>query len=77
MVFEEFGSLLAQICSRSLVALDRPLVWTIIANPRAGGFTIRSPQYFCYCFHGEGLLICLRFALLQSYQIPSLFSFTN
>jgi diacylglycerol kinase family enzyme len=42
MVFEEFGSLLAQICSRSLVAPDRPLVWTIIANPRAGGFTIRS-----------------------------------
>ena len=42
MAFEEFASLIAQICSRSPLAAGRPLVWTIITNPRAGGFTIRS-----------------------------------
>ncbi|MCL2601642.1 MAG: diacylglycerol kinase [Treponema sp.] len=42
MVFDEFGSLVARICSRSRIAAGRPLVWTIIANPCAGGFTIRS-----------------------------------
>jgi diacylglycerol kinase family enzyme len=42
MVFEEFGSLISQICSRSPLAEGRPLLWTIIANPGAGGFTIRS-----------------------------------
>ena len=42
MAFEEFASLLSQICSRSPLAAGRPLVWTIIANPRAGGFVIRS-----------------------------------
>jgi len=42
VVFEEFASLLSQICSHSPLAQGRPLVWTIIANPRAGGFAIRS-----------------------------------
>ena len=39
---EEFAADLADICSRSPVASGRPLFWTIIANPTAGGFTIRS-----------------------------------
>ncbi|MCL2481522.1 MAG: diacylglycerol kinase [Spirochaetaceae bacterium] len=42
MVFEEFSFLLSQICSRSCVAVGRPLVWAIVVNPCAGGFTIRS-----------------------------------
>ena len=42
MVFEEFGKLISRICSRSPLAAGRPLAWAIIANPRAGGFTIRS-----------------------------------
>jgi len=40
--YKEFGSFLSEICSRSLLAPGRPLIWTIIANPKAGGFTIRS-----------------------------------
>jgi diacylglycerol kinase family enzyme len=39
---ELFAQALAEICARSLVAPGRPLRWIIIANPRAGGFTIRS-----------------------------------
>ncbi len=39
---EEFAADLAEICSRSPVASGRPLFWTIIANPTAGGFTIRG-----------------------------------
>jgi len=42
MAFEEFGSLLSEICSHSPLAGDRPFFWTIIANPKAGGFTIKS-----------------------------------
>jgi len=42
MVFEEFASLLSEICSHSPLAADRPFLWTIIANPRAGGFTIKA-----------------------------------
>jgi len=41
MAFEEFGSFLSEICSHSPLAGDRPLFWTIIANPKAGGFTIK------------------------------------
>jgi diacylglycerol kinase family enzyme len=37
-----FAELAAEICSRTGLAAGRPLRWTIIANPRAGGFTIRS-----------------------------------
>ena len=33
---------MAEICAHSRVAPERRLVWTIIANPCAGGFTIRS-----------------------------------
>ena len=42
MAFEEFGSLLSGICAHTTFAADRPLLWTIIANPQAGGFTIKS-----------------------------------
>ena len=41
-VLKEFGSYLSEICSRGLVAEGRPIIWTIIANPKAGGFTIKS-----------------------------------
>ncbi|MDR1506224.1 MAG: diacylglycerol kinase [Treponema sp.] len=39
---EVFGSAIAGICSRSLVVPGKPLRWTVIANPKAGGFTINS-----------------------------------
>ena len=39
---EFFAETLADICACSLVEPGRPLVWTIIANPSAGGFTIKS-----------------------------------
>ncbi|MDR0403262.1 MAG: diacylglycerol kinase [Treponema sp.] len=39
---ETFASAVAEICSHSLVVPERPLRWTIIANPKAGGFTINS-----------------------------------
>jgi len=42
MILKEFGSFLSQICTHSPLAEGRPLIWTIIANPIAGGFTIRS-----------------------------------
>ncbi|MDL2228686.1 diacylglycerol kinase [Treponema sp. OttesenSCG-928-L16] len=42
MKIKDFAAGLADICSRSPLAVARPLVWTIIANPSAGGFTIRS-----------------------------------
>jgi diacylglycerol kinase family enzyme len=42
MNLDDFAAAMARICSRSLVAPGRPLTWTIIANPTAGGFTIRS-----------------------------------
>ncbi|MDR1178125.1 MAG: diacylglycerol kinase [Spirochaetaceae bacterium] len=41
-VFEDFASALAAICAASPLAQGRPLFWTCIANPRAGGFTIGS-----------------------------------
>ncbi|MDR2101853.1 MAG: diacylglycerol kinase, partial [Treponema sp.] len=40
MKVAEFAVFLAEICSHTLLAPGRPLVWTIIANPMAGGFTI-------------------------------------
>ena len=42
MAFEEFGSLLSEILSHSPLAAGRPFFWTIIANPKAGGFTIKQ-----------------------------------
>ena len=42
MVHDEFGSLVSEICAHTLLAQERPFSWTIIANPTAGGFTIRS-----------------------------------
>ena len=42
MDLDFFSQNLAEICKRSLVSPGRPLRWTVIANPCAGGFTIRS-----------------------------------
>jgi diacylglycerol kinase family enzyme len=42
MEMEFFIQSMAELCAHSLVAPERRLVWTIIANPCAGGFTIRS-----------------------------------
>ena len=42
MIFKEFDSLLSIICSHSTIAPGRSLVWAFIANPQAGGFTIKS-----------------------------------
>jgi diacylglycerol kinase family enzyme len=37
-----FAHIMAELCARSPIALGRPLRWTIITNPHAGGFTIGS-----------------------------------
>lgn len=37
---EEFATDLAEMCTHTPLMAERPLVWTIIANPKAGGFTI-------------------------------------
>jgi diacylglycerol kinase family enzyme len=42
MNLEDFAEALAEIIKRSLIAPGRPIIWTIIANPTAGGFTIPS-----------------------------------
>ena len=42
MAFEEFGFLMSGICAHTSLVADRPILWTIIANPKAGGFTIKS-----------------------------------
>ena len=42
MAFEEFASLLSGICAHTSFVANRPILWTIIANPQAGGFTIKS-----------------------------------
>jgi diacylglycerol kinase family enzyme len=42
MAFEEFGSLVSGICAHVTLVQGRPIFWTIIANPTAGGFTIKS-----------------------------------
>ena len=42
MIFDEFASYLSKICLHSLLAGKRPLLWTIIASPKAGGFTVKS-----------------------------------
>lgn len=39
---EEFATDLALMCSRTPIAAERPLRWTVIANPKAGGFTINA-----------------------------------
>ena len=41
MNLEFFAQSMAEICAHSLAAPGRPLRWIIIANPTAGGFTIR------------------------------------
>jgi diacylglycerol kinase family enzyme len=42
MILEDFGTTISDICLRSLLASGRTLLWTIIANPTAGGFMIKS-----------------------------------
>jgi diacylglycerol kinase family enzyme len=42
MNLDDFATAMERICSHSLVAPGRPLAWTIIANPTAGGFAVRS-----------------------------------
>ena len=42
MDFDFFIQSLAEICAHSLAAPGRELRWLVVANPRAGGFTIRS-----------------------------------
>ena len=42
MNLDDFAAAMERICSLSSAAPGRPLRWTIIANPTAGGFTIRS-----------------------------------
>ena len=42
-----FAEALAEICAHSLVAQGRPLRWLVIANPTAGGFTMRSRWKKC------------------------------
>jgi len=42
MKMEQFAETLAEILCRSPVERDKPLRWAVIANPAAGGFTIRS-----------------------------------
>jgi diacylglycerol kinase family enzyme len=42
MNLDDFAAAMERICLHSLVAPGRPLTWTIIVNPTAGGFTIRS-----------------------------------
>jgi diacylglycerol kinase family enzyme len=39
---EEFARFVSEICAHTPLERERPLSWIIIANPRAGGFTIRS-----------------------------------
>jgi diacylglycerol kinase family enzyme len=58
MVFDDFGLLLSKIIPRCLVETGRPLKWTIIANPHAGGFTIRSR----WKKHEEALKECCQIA---------------
>jgi diacylglycerol kinase family enzyme len=54
MNLEVFAGFLGRICSRSLVAPGRSLRWTVIVNPSAGGFTIRSR----WKKHEEALRLC-------------------
>lgn len=42
MAFEEFASLISGVCSHASLAAGRPLLWTVIANPQAGGFAKKS-----------------------------------
>ncbi|MDR2923173.1 MAG: diacylglycerol kinase [Treponema sp.] len=47
MDMEFFARALAEICSRSPVMSGRSLRWLVIANPAAGGFTMRSRLKKC------------------------------
>ena len=54
-----FAAAVSGICSRGSAAQEQPLRWTIIANPVAGGFTIRSR----WKKHQEALELCSQRAL--------------
>jgi diacylglycerol kinase family enzyme len=47
MKMEAFAEALAEICRHSLVAPGKSLRWALIANPAAGGFTMRSRLKNC------------------------------
>jgi diacylglycerol kinase family enzyme len=42
MILRDFAQDVAELCFHTPLAPGRPLRWTIVANPTAGGFTIRS-----------------------------------
>jgi diacylglycerol kinase family enzyme len=54
---EIFAETLSALCSRSPAAPGKPLRWTVIANPTAGGFTINK-----YWKSHEGALLAARAA---------------
>ncbi|MDR0494874.1 MAG: diacylglycerol kinase [Treponema sp.] len=47
MNIEFFAEVMAEICAHSSAAPQRPLRWVVIANPRAGGFVMRSRWKKC------------------------------
>ena len=65
-----FSSMLEEILKRSLVAPERTLRWTIIANPGAGGFTINRR----WKKHQEALKLTLQKALQNPQRKGVLFS---
>ncbi|MCL1813599.1 MAG: diacylglycerol kinase [Treponema sp.] len=72
----EFGSIFSEILAHSLVAPGKPLRWTIIANPSAGGFTINKR----WKKHRDALNKTLEKARnnpLRSDACPSVFSKTR
>jgi diacylglycerol kinase family enzyme len=50
-----FAETLAEICTHSLIAPNRPLRWVVIANPTAGSFVIPSRWIKCHHVLEESL----------------------
>jgi diacylglycerol kinase family enzyme len=67
MVQDEFAGYVAGICSHSRLVPERPLVWTIIANPRAGGFAIGSR----WRIHEAALKVCAEKALSNPLRVDA------
>ena len=42
LIYDEFAAAVSQICAHTPLMAERPLLWTVIVNPKAGGFTIKS-----------------------------------
>jgi diacylglycerol kinase family enzyme len=53
MEIADFAGAMAEICSHTLAAPGRPLLWTVIANPTAGGFVIRPRWKRTYAILAE------------------------